>query len=166
MVLYWPDIFNWWLVYTMHNIVHYYEWTLVFIFKLTILFKFASCQGCIFHLLFSISTHTHIIFPLPCMTIFLNPFSVSVEIPSFPSFSSRPITLPLIRYGDASRRGCSIWVVAFDGVDASRVSVHPKKIAIREKRLQATAGFEPRTLAVMGWCSRPLDHHGPYIFGL
>ena len=51
---------------------------------------------------------------------------------------------------DASRRGCSIWVVAYYGVDASQEIIRfiPKK-SRREKR-RATAGFEPRTLAVVG----------------
>ena len=87
----------------------------------------------------------------------MNPFLfISIFFP-FPKTA-----LPLLRFGIPSRKKiASIRVVVNSQicVNASRTFGPLKKIEM------ATAGFEPRTLAVMGWRSRPLDHHGPLQSG-
>ena len=87
--------------------------------------------------------------------IFLNPFSVSCLVISiFPDLSKFYTSV----FFDSSKSRLDMGR-CLSPMPPEKIRSIREKIEIREKI--ATAGFEPRTLAVVGWRPRPLDHHGP-----
>ena len=118
--------------------------------------------------IFSISIHTHIIFAFLLCSVwpFLNPFSVSVEIPCHLHLS-RVVRL---RFHSFNMGLCVWWRWCLPKrlLDMGRCvwrrwclpSFGPSE-KDRDKRKKTSSNGGIRT--VVGWRSRPLDHHGPQL---